>query len=204
MKKLYLIFITLTLLSGCSSNNSLYRKLSKDDKGNNHYKGHYKIGEEYKIKDETYKPGKNLKYDETGIGSWYGSKHGFHGKKTANGDLYNKHMLTAAHRTLPMPSMVKVTNLANNKAIIVMVNDRGPFSKGRIIDVSESAAKLLDFKQKGTAKLRVQYLDKETKELLHNLALKPKHGAKATKKVKNQKCSVNCHIKLINMKHKLI
>ena len=113
-------------------------------------------------------------------------------------------MLTAAHRTLPMPSMVKVTNLANNKAIIVMINDRGPFSKGRIIDVSESAAKLLDFKQKGTAKLRVQYLDKETKELLHNLALKPKHGAKATKKVKNQKCSVNCHIKLINMKHKLI
>ena len=204
MKKLYLIFITLTLLSGCSSNSSLYRKLSKEDKGNNHYKGHYKIGEEYKIKDETYKPGKNLKYDETGIGSWYGSKHGFHGKKTANGDLYNKHMLTAAHRTLPMPSMVKVTNLANNKAIIVMINDRGPFSKGRIIDVSESAAKLLDFKQKGTAKLRVQYLDKETKELLHNLALKPKHGAKATKKVKNQKCSVNCHIKLINMKHKLI
>lgn len=202
MRILSLTILISLMLSSCSS--SLYHRLSKDDKGNNKYKGHYKIGEEYQIKNETYKPAKNLKYDETGIGSWYGSKNGFHGKKTANGDLYNKNMLTAAHRTLPLPSMVKITNLANNKSLIVMVNDRGPFSKGRIIDVSESAAKLLDFKQKGTAKLRVQYLNKETKELLHTLALKPKHGAKSTKKVKNPQCSVNCHIKLVNMKHNLI
>lgn len=205
MRKFLLIFMVLPLfLSGCSSNQSLYRKLSKEDKGNNHYKGHYKIGNEYRVNGKTYKPCKDKEYDEVGMASWYGSRHGFHGKKTANGDLYNKKMLTAAHRTLPMPSIVKVTNLANNKSLMVMVNDRGPFRKDRIIDLSEAAADALGFKQKGVAKLRVQYMSSETKEFLNNIKLTPKHGAKSKKKVANAKCSVNCHIKLINMKHNLL
>lgn len=190
-------------LSGCSKH-SLYRKLSSDDRGNNQYKGHYKIGNEYRINAKDYKPKEDKKYSEIGMGSWYGSKHGFHGKKTANGDLYNKKMLTAAHRTLPMPSMVKVTNLDNNKSLIVMINDRGPFRKDRIIDVSERAAEILAFKKKGVAKLKVEYLDNETKEMLKKLSLPQKHGAKAKGKVSNVKCSVNCHIKLTNMKHKLL
>ncbi|MBP7190000.1 MAG: septal ring lytic transglycosylase RlpA family protein [Rickettsiaceae bacterium] len=192
------------VLSGCSSNQSLYRKLSKDDRGNNRYKGHYKIGNEYRVNGKTYKPAKDTKYDQVGMGSWYGSKDGFHGKKTANGDLYNKKMLTAAHRTLPMPSIVKVTNLENNKSLMVMVNDRGPFRKDRIIDVSESAAQTLGFKQKGVAKLRVQYMKDETKDFLHNIKLSSSPGAKTKKKVQNSRCSVNCHIKLINMKHRLL
>lgn len=190
-------------LAGCSQH-SLYRKLSSDDKGNNHYKGHYKIGNEYRVNEKQYKPKADKCYEEVGMASWYGSKDGFHGKKTANGDIYNKKMLTGAHRTLPMPSMVKVTNLANNKSLIIMINDRGPFRKDRIIDVSEKAAEILGFKAAGVAKLKVTYLQKETNEMLRNLSLRPKHGARPKGKVQNSKCSVNCHIKLANMKHKLL
>lgn len=205
MKSFFIAIISiLFILSGCSGKHSLYRKLSKDDRGNNHYKGHYKVGNEYRINGQTYKPEKNHKYEEIGYGSWYGSKDGFHGKKTANGDLYNKKLLTAAHRTLPMPSLIKVTNLGNNKSLILMVNDRGPFKKDRIIDVSENAAEILGFKNKGIAKLKVQYLPEETKQFLHDISLKDKHGSKTKRKVKNPKCSVNCHIKLVNIKNKLL
>lgn len=200
---LTVISILSLCLAGCSKH-SLYRKLSSDDRGNNHYKGHYKIGNEYRVNEKQYRPQVNKHYEEIGMASWYGAKDGFHGKRTANGDTYNKKMLTAAHRTLPMPSMVKVTNLKNNKSLIVMVNDRGPFRKDRIIDVSEKAAEILGFKAQGVAKLKVTYLQKETSEMLHNLSLRPKHGAHPKGKVQNQKCSVNCHIKLANMKHKLL
>jgi rare lipoprotein A len=200
---LFLIFFGL-ILSSCSSKESkLYRKLSKEDAHHTQYKGHYKIGKQYKVKNQTYKPVVDTKYNKTGMASWYGSSGGFHGKKTANGESYDKNVLSAAHPSLPMPSLVKVTNLSNNKSLIVRVNDRGPFSKKRIIDVSEQAAKILGFKQQGTAKVRVQYLHKETQEFLKNLALAPTHGAKAKSKIKNPKCSVNCHVKLVNIKHKL-
>lgn len=200
-------FIAVSILSLCLSScskHSMYRKLSCEDRGNNHYKGHYKIGNEYRVNAKTYKPVANKRYEEIGMASWYGAKDGFHGKKTANGDIFNKKMLTAAHRTLPMPSMVKVTNLSNNKSLIVMINDRGPFRKDRIIDLSEKSAEILGFKARGVAKVKVKYLDKETKEMLHNLSLKPKTGSKAKSKVQNAQCSVNCHIKLANIKHKLL
>ncbi len=203
LRYILLLLVYCIGLSSCSTKPSLYRKLSQEDPKNVHYKGHYKIGKKYTIKGKTYKPKEDINCNQVGIASWYGSKHKFHGKKTANGDTYNKHMLSAAHPSLPLPSLVKVTNLSNNKSLILMVNDRGPFKKNRIIDVSEKSAEILGFKKQGTAKVRVQYMHKETKEFLNNIALKPKENCIAKKKVANPKCSVNCHIKLVNLKHKL-
>ena len=194
------ILSLLLFLTSCSS--SLHSRLSKEDRGNTHYKGSYKIGKSYEQKGVEYTPKKDIHYDQTGLASWYGKKHGFHGKKTANGDKYNKSLLTAAHPTLPMPSLVKVTNLSNHKSLILMINDRGPFSKKRIIDVSERASELLGFKHHGVTKVRVQYLPAETRGLLDKLALKPKEGAKTKKKVKDPECSVNCYVKIVNMEHK--
>ena len=117
--------------------------------------GTYKVGSPYQIKGVWYYPKEEPGYDETGIASWYGDY--FHGRRTANGETYNMNALTAAHRTLPMPSFVDVTNLENGKQIRVRVNDRGPYARGRIIDVSRRAAELLGFKDKGVAKVRVTY-----------------------------------------------
>lgn len=191
-------------LSACTSPQSkLHQKLSKEDPSNTSYQGHYKVGKTYKIKGKTYVPTKNINYDQTGIASWYGSKKSFHGKKTANGDKYNRRLLTAAHPQLPLPSLVKVTNLKNNKSLIVMINDRGPFTKNRILDVSEKAAEVLGFKNQGITKVRIQYLHNETEEFLKNIALTSKEGAKAKSKTKITKCSVNCHVKLVNLKHNI-
>lgn len=118
--------------------------------------GVYRVGNPYQIGGTWYYPREQPDYDETGIASWYGP--GFYGKLTADGELYTAQDLTAAHRTLPMPVNVRVTNLDNGQSLVVRVNDRGPFAKGRIIDVSERAAKLLGFLERGTAKVRVQYL----------------------------------------------
>ncbi|MDQ6993192.1 MAG: septal ring lytic transglycosylase RlpA family protein [Mariprofundus sp.] len=96
-------------------------------------------------------------YDQTGIASWYGKD--FHGKTTANGERYDMHTLSAAHKTLPLPTLVRVTNLDNGRVITVRVNDRGPFVKERLIDLSYAAAKALDYDRKGTAHVRVQTLD---------------------------------------------
>lgn len=204
-RKLYFIIfnILLCLLSSCSTKDALYRKLSKEDPSHREYKGHFKVGSPYTVNNVTYKPKATKHHSEIGMASWYGARYGFHGKKTANGDKYNKEMLTAAHRTLPLPSLVKITNLSNKKSLIVMANDRGPFRKDRVIDVSERAATLLGFKNQGVAKVKVEYLHKETQEFLKQIALKPTHGAKAKKKAKHERCSINCHIKLVNMKHKL-
>ncbi|OUU59732.1 MAG: hypothetical protein CBC15_04150, partial [Candidatus Endolissoclinum sp. TMED55] len=100
-------------------------------------------------------------YDETGIGSWYGPN--FHQKLTANGEIFDQNALSAAHRTLPMPSIVRVTNLQNGRALVVRINDRGPFAHGRIIDLSRRAAQLLGFKRQGIAKMRVELLPEETR-----------------------------------------
>ena len=118
--------------------------------------GVYKIGNPYQIDNVWYYPREQPDYDETGIASWYGPT--FYGKHTANGEIYDGNALTAAHRTLPMPVNVRVTNLENGKSIIVRVNDRGPYARGRIIDLSRRAAELLDVVQTGTARVRVTYL----------------------------------------------
>jgi len=128
------------------------------------YSGHYKVGQPYEIKGVTYYP------EEVGQASWYGSN--FHGKFTANGEVYNMKDMTAAHRTLPLPSIVKVINLDNGKTAIVRINDRGPFSSKRIIDLSESVANELGFKENGVANVKVQFLSNETKTLLSKLNLK--------------------------------
>jgi rare lipoprotein A len=104
-----------------------------------------------------------MDYDETGIASWYGP--GFHGQYTANGEIYDQNGLTAAHKTLPLPSMVRVTNLDNGRSIVVRVNDRGPFVNGRIIDLTRRDAQLLGFIDQGTAKVRVQILKDESQLL---------------------------------------
>ena len=118
--------------------------------------GIYKIGTPYEIEGEWYYPQEDATYDKTGIASWYGPK--FHGRRTANGEIFDMDLLTAAHPTLPMPVRAKVTNLENGRSLVVRINDRGPFAKDREIDMSRHAADLLGFKEKGTAKVQVQYL----------------------------------------------
>lgn len=119
--------------------------------------GNYKVGAPYQIGGTWYYPEENTQYDETGIASWYGP--GFAGRKTANGEIFDPRLVTAAHKTLPMPVNVRITNLENGRSIVARVNDRGPFKPSRIIDVSEEGAKLLGFKAKGMTRVRVQFLE---------------------------------------------
>lgn len=125
--------------------------------------GTYKVGTPYKVLGNWYYPKEDYDYSEVGIASWYGED--FHALKTANGENYDMNTLTAAHRTLPLPSIVKVTNLENGRSLVLRINDRGPYAKNRIIDVSKRAAQLLGFQAKGTAKVRVEIMEKESKEL---------------------------------------
>jgi peptidoglycan lytic transglycosylase len=123
-------------------------------------KGLYKVGKPYQVDGTWYYPREEPSYDETGIASWYGEQ--FHGRYTANGEVFDLNGLTAAHHTLPMPSIVQVTNLENGRTLTLRVNDRGPFAGGRIIDVSRQAAQLLGFERNGTAKVRVHLLTAES------------------------------------------
>jgi rare lipoprotein A len=123
-------------------------------------KGIYKVGTPYQIDGTWYYPAEDWNYDETGIASWYGEQ--FHGKYTANGEVFDLNQVTAAHRTLPMPTVVRVTNLENGRSIAVRVNDRGPYARGRILDLSRRAAQLLGFEGQGTAKVRVQIMVPES------------------------------------------
>lgn len=117
---------------------------------------HYKIGAPYKIDGRWYVPKVDVKYDETGIASWYGDA--FHNKLTANGEIFDKRRISAAHKTLPLPTLVEVENLENGRRVVVRVNDRGPFVDDRIIDLSHAAADELGFTAKGLARVRVRYL----------------------------------------------
>lgn len=125
--------------------------------------GSYKVGNPYQAMGQWYTPVENYSYDETGIASWYGDE--FHGKRTANGETFNKNALTAAHPTLQMPSLIRVTNLDNGRSAVLRVNDRGPFSRKRLIDVSHHAADVLGFMRQGTAKVRIQVLERESRVL---------------------------------------
>jgi rare lipoprotein A len=126
--------------------------------------GAYKVGQPYQINGIWYAPAEDTAYDETGIASWYGRP--FHGRRTANGEIYDMNALTAAHKTLPMPSYVRVTNLENGRSLILRLNDRGPFVNGRIIDVSYRAAQLLGFAEKGTARTQVEIVDGPSENLI--------------------------------------
>jgi rare lipoprotein A len=123
-------------------------------------RGTYKIGAPYKIDGVTYTPQEEFNHVETGVASWYGP--GFHGKSTANGEAYDQSARTAAHRTLQMPSIVRVTNLDNGMSTVVRVNDRGPFARSRVIDLSRTAAQELDIVRNGTAHVRIDQLQAES------------------------------------------
>ncbi|GAA0569543.1 septal ring lytic transglycosylase RlpA family protein [Caenispirillum bisanense] len=126
-------------------------------------RGIYKIGKPYQIDGTWYYPKEDFRYTEEGVASWYGAD--FHGKPTANGEVYDMNDLTAAHRTLPMPAVVRVTNQDNGRSLILRVNDRGPFAKNRIIDISRRGAQLLGFEAKGTTRVRVEILPDESMAL---------------------------------------
>lgn len=117
---------------------------------------HYKIGSPYEINGRRYTPKADPEHEETGVASWYGDQ--FHGRLTANGEIFDKRRLSAAHRTLPMPTIVEVENLENGRTIRVRVNDRGPFARERVIDLSHAAADALGFTAQGTARVRVRYV----------------------------------------------
>jgi rare lipoprotein A len=118
--------------------------------------GTYRVGKPYTVGGRVYVPEENLDYREEGMASWYGDD--FHGRLTANGEVFDMASLTAAHPTLPMPCYARVTNLNNGKSLIVRVNDRGPYVGNRLIDVSNRAAELLEFKGHGVARVRVEYV----------------------------------------------
>jgi rare lipoprotein A len=117
--------------------------------------GVFKLGEPYKVADRWYVPREDPNYVEYGVASWYGAD--FHGRKTANGEIFDANALTAAHPTMPLPCYALVTNLDNGKSVLVRVNDRGPYVNDRVIDMSYAAAKQLGYSSKGRARVRVQY-----------------------------------------------
>jgi rare lipoprotein A len=117
--------------------------------------GVYKVGAPYKVGGRWYQPREQPDYDRVGTASWYGSD--FHGRHTANGEVYDMHALTAAHPTLPMPSYAYVTNLSNNRTILVRINDRGPYVGDRMIDLSRASADALGLRGRGTGRVRVRY-----------------------------------------------
>lgn len=118
--------------------------------------GYEMVGQPYVVNGVRYVPHEDPNYNQVGYASWYGAY--FHGRSTANGEIYDMNRITAAHTTLPLPSYVRVTNLQNGSSIVVRVNDRGPFHDGRIIDLSAHAAELLDMQTAGIARVRVEYV----------------------------------------------
>ena len=223
-----IFFITfLILIQGCTSSLEVAANLGKKylipkEEKKRIQKPIYKIGKKYNVGGKYYYPKKDLYYNKTGIASWYGPK--FHGKLTANGEIYNQYALTAAHKTLPLPSAVKVTNLKNNKSIVLRINDRGPFVNDRIIDLSSKAADILDLKREGTGLVRVQilrekslYLEKLAKQgsfpeindlketELPNIKIPSKVAVKI-KDTKNQKIvtkKINYNLKNLNKEYKI-
>ena len=164
MRKLRILsfmFLSVFLLSSCAETQLVSHWVKNVSwPGQKESKGTYKVGNPYKVENVWYYPEENFKLKETGIASWYGPN--FHANNTANGEVFDQHELTAAHRTLQMPSLVRVTNLENGRSVVVRVNDRGPFKRGRIMDLSKRAAQLLGFINKGTARVRIKVLEKES------------------------------------------
>ncbi|MEC8666006.1 MAG: septal ring lytic transglycosylase RlpA family protein [Pseudomonadota bacterium] len=161
MKKLLCVFVMMMSLALTSCTEiELGSHIAKQVNPPSKSQGKFKVGNPYKIAGKYYTPKESYTLVETGIASWYGPN--FHGKMTANGEIFDQNELTAAHRTLQMPSLVRVTNLDNGRSLIVRVNDRGPYKRGRVIDLSKRAAELLGFKNAGTAKVRIEVLKEES------------------------------------------
>src|SRR5258708_11544649 len=158
-----------TALAGCAETTfavSAAKQVSAFDTAKQ--QGIYKVGDPYQINGVWYQPAEDYNYNETGVASFYGGEHqgvNFHGRLTANGEIYDMNALTAAHRTLPMPSLVRGTNLENGPSIVLRGNERGPYARGRVVDVSRRAAQLLGFEGRGTASVRIQILADESRHL---------------------------------------
>ncbi|MGH6945147.1 MAG: septal ring lytic transglycosylase RlpA family protein [Geminicoccaceae bacterium] len=135
-------FVAVVLLAGCGSSPEP--------------RPHFKIGDPYKINGRWYYPQFVTHYEAVGIASWYGED--YDGRYTSNGEVYDMYALTAAHPTLPLPSVVRVTNLENGRSVVLRVNDRGPFVDGRLIDLSYAAARELGFEHEGLARVHVSFL----------------------------------------------
>lgn len=161
-------------LAGCASSDKFARKVDPKygvassprvvDLGERVPKGGgvYRVGKPYVVAGRTYVPEENTSFRSEGLASWYGRD--FHGRQTANGEVFDMEAITAAHPTLPMPSYVRVTNLNNKRSLIVRVNDRGPFHSNRVIDLSHKTAELLGFKDNGVARVRVEYIGRASLE----------------------------------------
>ena len=165
----------LVLLVGCAflgacSETQLATYGVKEAIGTDTRGGVYKVGKPYQIQGVWYYPGEDYSYSETGVASWYGPD--FHGKYTANGEIFDQNDVTAAHRTLPMPCFVRVTNLDNGRSLVVRINDRGPFAHGRVLDLSKRAAQLLGMEGTGTAKVKVEIMADESRQLAMNMKAK--------------------------------
>jgi len=158
----FIVLAGLLTLGGCAETALTVNaaKSLTDGTSNPAQNGRYKIGSAYEVGGRWYTPHEDYEYEEVGMASWYGPN--FHGRSTANGERFDQNALTAAHRTLPMPSLVRVTNLENGRTIDLRVNDRGPFSNDRILDVSKKAAEVLGFRRQGTARVRVVILSDES------------------------------------------
>lgn len=157
------IAVVLIFLAGCSEARlGIHAAKKLAHSGEERSGGYYKVGNPYKINGKWYYPRVQPDYREEGLSSWYGPT--FHGKRTANGETFDRYAMTAAHRTLPMPTLVRVTNLENDRAVTLRVNDRGPFVGDRIIDVSEAAATALGFRTGGLARVRVEVITLEEGE----------------------------------------
>lgn len=157
-----------TALGGCAETTLAVHAAKQLGSDTPRQQGIYKVGDPYQINGVWYYPAEDYAYNETGIASYYGGETqgvNFHGRFTANGETYDMNALTAAHQTLPLPSLVRVTNLENGRALVLRVNDRGPFARGRILDVSRRAAQLLGFEGQGTARVRVEVLANESRAL---------------------------------------
>jgi len=173
--KLWLALVAVLALSACSgSHRPVYSGHQESTEGvpgfvdGKKVSPYVKLGQSYSVDGEWYVPRNQPDYVEEGMASWYGP--GFHGGKTANGEEYDSGDMTAAHRTLPLPSVVKVTMLENGKSAYVRINDRGPFAHGRIIDLSKAVAEKIGMIGKGTARVRVEYLPQESQRFAELLA----------------------------------
>lgn len=176
MKPHMLMGCVLVGLVACSSDNPTRTAVNRGGSdgyspyGGTQHPTAVKIGKPYVIKGETYVPRvPEPEFTQEGVASWYGPN--FHGRMTASGEEYDQHEMTAAHKTLPMPSLVRVTRLDSGDSVVVRVNDRGPFSSGRIIDLSKEAASELNMMRDGTARVKVEYLPQETREYVAGLGL---------------------------------
>jgi rare lipoprotein A len=206
MKKLIcFVVVGIFIFSGCSTKE--YGVYSVGGSGNYETVVYPKAGNKptenaYSVNGNVYYPKKHVPigWSEEGIASWYGPN--FHGKYTSNGEIYNMYDYTAAHKTLPMNTKVKVTNLNNGKSVIVRINDRGPFVKGRIIDLSYAAGKEIGIDKTGTAPVRLKIVGFEGKDYVNGYmvqvgAFSRYEGAKIIAK-KYQNLGYNTKIKNIN------